>query len=58
MTESKDEIIMKLKNLAMKRCAERIERAHNPSDDLVMNVRFVPRNNDITIFLRRNHGLE
>lgn len=57
MTDSKDEIIMKLKNMAMKRCAERIERAHHLSDDLVMNVQFASRNNDITIFLRRNHGL-
>jgi hypothetical protein len=55
--DPKNEIILKLKNLAMKRCAERIEKSHRLSDDLVMNVQFATRNEGLTIIMKRNHGL-
>lgn len=55
--DPREEIILKLKNLAMKRCAERIERSHKASDDLVMKVTFSPRDEGLTILMKRSYGL-
>jgi hypothetical protein len=57
MDDPKSEIIEKLKQMAMKRCSERIEKAQQDRNSLGPPKEFAFERCEITSILKREHGL-
>jgi hypothetical protein len=57
MDDPKTEIIAKLKDIAIKRCSERIEKARNERETCGVPVELVVQKCEITSLLKQKYGL-